>query len=416
MLQNRKRVVITGLGVISSIGLTKEIFWSNLIKGKSGIQRIKRFDTSNMKTQIAGEIANFNPMDFIDKKQIRRMDRFTQFAVAASLSAIEDSKLMLNGVHLDSVGVFLGTAVGGAETINHQFKNHIAQEIVHPLTVPISSHNAAASQISIIGGFKGPNITCSTACASGLHSIVLAYDQIATGRIEIALAGGSEAPITDHIVNGFSSLDVLSTRNNEPELSSRPFDKYRDGFVIGEGSGIVILEELDRALKRKAHIYAEIIGYGMTNEAYNIVMPEDKGHEAARTMSKAIIDASIQVHEVDYINAHGTSTIINDAVETKAIKKIFGNHAYNIGISSIKSMIGHTLGAAGAIELIATALTIDQNIMPPTINFAEGDSECDLDYIPNYCRHKLINIAMSNSFGFGGNNVSIVLKKNNRGK
>jgi 3-oxoacyl-[acyl-carrier-protein] synthase II len=408
-----KRVVITGLGIISPIGTGIEKFWSNLLEGKSGIGPITKFDPSELPTRIAGEVKDFNPEDFLDKKEARRMDLFTQYAVAAAKMAIEDSQMDLSKVDLDRMGVILGSGIGGIGTMEEQCKVMINKgpNRTSPFMVPMMIVNMAAGQISIHFGAKGPNITVVSACASGTNAVGDAFKLIQRGDADVVITGGTEASITPLSFSGFCSMKALSTRNEEPTKASRPFDKERDGFVMGEGSAILILETLEHALKRGAKIYAEVLGYGSTADAHHITAPAPEGEGAARAMRMALNDAELQPEDIDYINAHGTSTELNDKFETLAIKRVFGEAAEKVAISSTKSMTGHLLGAAGALELAVCALAIDDGKIPPTINYENPDPDCDLDYVPNAKREKEISYTLSNSLGFGGHNATVILGK-----
>lgn len=409
----KKRVVITGLGAVTPIGIGKEIFWQALLEGKSGIGKITRFDASEYTTQIAGEVKDFDPAQYIDKKEAKRMDRFTQFAVAASKMAFDDSGIDLQSEDLTRIGTMIGTGIGGMDTLNEQYKNLFDKgpSRISPFFIPMMIGNMAAGQTSITFGLQGPCNCVTTACATGTNAIGDAFKVIQRGDADVMVAGGTEAAISPIAVAGFCSMKALSTRNDEPEKASRPFDKDRNGFVMGEGSGVVILESLEHALARDAHIYAEIIGYGFNADAYHITAPAPEGAQAAKCMAMALKDGDIEPEAVDYINAHGTSTPLNDKNETLAIKSLFGEHAYKLAVSSIKSMTGHLLGAAGGIECIATALTIENGQIPPTINCDEPDEELDLDYVPHTSRKQVVNVALSNSLGFGGHNATILLKK-----
>ncbi|MDN5300604.1 MAG: 3-oxoacyl-[acyl-carrier-protein] synthase [Thermoanaerobacteraceae bacterium] len=409
----KKRVVITGIGVISPVGTGKEKFWDSLIQGKSGIDLITRFNCDDFPTKIAGEVKDFNPEDYIEKKELKRLDRFTQFAIAATKMALEDSRLNLSSIDCSRVGVVMGSGIGGSETWEEQHNTLIEKgpKRVSPFFIPMMIANMASGQVSMAFNLKGPNFTVVTACASGTNAIGEAFRILQRNDADIMVAGGTEAPITPLSLAGFSSMKALSTRNDEPHKASRPFDKDRDGFVMGEGAGVMILETLDHALKRNAHIYAEVIGYGTTADAYHLTQPAPEGEGAARAMKAAIDDAGIKPGQVDYINAHGTSTPLNDKFETLAIKNAFGEHAYNLAISSTKSMTGHLLGAAGAVEMIATVFTVTSGEIPPTINYDCADPECDLNYVPNKSVKKDISIAMSNSMGFGGHNACVIVKK-----
>lgn len=409
----KKRVVITGLGIISPIGIGKSEFWDSLLNGKSGISQISRFDTEGYSTSIAGEVKNFEPEKYIDKKEAKKMDRFTQFAVAASKLAIEDSDIDLDRINKERFGVIIGSGIGGLETFEEQHNKLIEKgpKRVSPFFIPMMIGNMAAGQVSIMLGAKGVNETIVTACASSTNAIGDAFKVIQRGDNDIVVTGGTEASITPMALAGFSAMKALSTNNLEPTKASRPFDKNRDGFVMGEGAGILILEELQHALNRGAKIYGEVIGYGSTSDAYHITTPSEGGEGAARAMQMALDDGGISPEDVDYINAHGTSTFYNDALETAAIKKVFNEHAYKLKISSTKSMTGHLLGAAGGIEACACSLAIVNGYLPPTINYETYDEECDLNFIPNKGIFEEINIAVSNSLGFGGHNASIVIKR-----
>ncbi len=409
----KRRVVITGLGAITPIGIGKNKFWESLIAGKSGIGQITAFDASSINCHIAGEVKDFEPGDFLDKKEAKRMDRFAQFAVAAAKLAFEDSGIDLEKENKDRMGTCVGTGIGGVETLHNQYKVLFDRgpDRVSPFFVPMMIANMAAGQISIMFGLKGINTCVVTACATGTNCIGDSFRIIAHGGADVMVAGGTEAAVSPIAVGGFASMKALSTRNDEPERASRPFDKDRDGFVMGEGAGIVILEELEHAVKRGAHIYAEVVGYGSNADAYHVTAPAPEGLQASKCMQLALDDAGITPEKVDYINAHGTSTPMNDLNETLAIKRVFGEHAQKLSISSIKSMTGHLLGAAGGIEAIATALTIENSLIPPTINMENVDEGMDLDYVPNKAREKEVNYALSNSFGFGGHNATLLFKK-----
>lgn len=408
----KQRVVITGLGVMSSLGRDIETFWTNLLAGKSGVSPIESFDVSEYPTRIAAEIKDFNPEDYFDKKEARRMDRFVQFAVAASLMALKDAGLDIKE-HTDPerVGVYVGSGIGGLSTWEEQHKILLEKgpKRVSPFFIPMMIANMASGQISMMTGAKGPNSTAVTACATGTHSIGDAYKKIQYGDADVMICGGAEATISPTGVAGFCALRAMSTRNDEPEKASRPFDTGRDGFVMGEGAGILIIESLEHAQKRGARIYGEVIGYGMSGDAHHMTDPDPDG--AARCMVKAVQDAGIPFEAVDYINAHGTSTPVGDKSETTAVKKAFGDHAYKLAVSSTKSMTGHLLGAAGGVEALICALALKHGMIPPTINLENQDPECDLDYVPNVPRQANLNIVMSNSFGFGGHNATLILKK-----
>ncbi len=408
-----KRVVITGMGQVTSLGKTKDEFWNNIIDGKSGVKKITRFDTSDYPVKIGAEISDFDPGDFINRKEARRMARFTQFAIVAAQKALHDSNLEINKDNSTKVGVLIGSGIGGIEVLEKEISklNKKGPRRVSPFFVPMMISNMASGQVSIFTGASGPNSNTVTACASGTNAIGEAYELIKRGDAEAMITGGAEGSITPSAVAGFSNMKALSTFNDNPKEASRPFDKQRDGFVIGEGSGVIILESLENALSRNANIYGEVIGYGLTGDAYHITQPAPEGEGAARAMKMAINKAEIDEKEVDYINAHGTSTPLNDKYETMAIKSVFKNHAKSLAISSTKSMTGHLLGAAGGLETIICALSLYHNILPPTINYEYPDPDCDLDYVPNKARHKNIKIAMNNSFGFGGQNACLLLKK-----
>ena len=409
----KKRVVITGLGCVTPVGTGKDDFWVNIKSGVSGIDKITRFDYTNYQTQIAGEVKDFTPEDYISKKELKKMDRFTQFAMVASKLAVADSELDLNNIDGNRMGTVMGTGIGGVETIEAQHKNLLEKgnRRVSPFFIPMMIGNMAAGQVAIEFGAKGPSTNICTACASGTNSVGDAFKIIQRGDADIMIAGGTEAAVAEFAVAGFCNMKAMSTNNDNPQQASRPFDKDRDGFVMGEGCGILILEELESAKKRNAKIYAEIVGYGMTSDAYHITTPAENGEGAARSMQVAINDAGIEPSQIDYINAHGTSTYYNDLYETMAIKSVFGEYAKNVSVSSTKSMTGHLLGASGAIEAIVCALAIKDNFVPPTINLENPGEGMDLDYTPNKGKERVINYALSNSLGFGGHNATIILKK-----
>ena len=411
-MENRK-VVITGIGVITPVGNSKGAFWKAICQGKNGIHKISGFDATGFTSQIAGEIKNFDPAKFLSPKDIKRTDEFVQFAVAASQEAIGDSGLDLDSVNRDRFGVVIGSGIGGMQTIEKEHKVLLERgpSRMSPFFIPMLIVNMASGKVSIDFGLKGPNTCVATACATGTHAIGDGFRIIQRGEAELMLCGGAEAAVAPLGLGGFCAARSLSTRNDEPEKASRPFDKERDGFVMGEGAGIVILEEYEHAKARGAHIYAEIIGYAMSGDAYHMTAPDPEGRGAALCMDGCLKDAKIAPEEVDYINAHGTSTRLNDKVETKAIKDVFGKHAYKLAVSSTKSMIGHLLGAAGGVECAAAALAIENGIIPPTTNYEVPDPECDLDYVPNKAKKANVNIALSNSLGFGGHNCTIALRK-----
>lgn len=408
----QRRVVITGLGVISPIGLNTAEFLNSLKAGTSGVSRISYFDVTNFPVQIGAEVKGFNPVDHFSQKEARRLDKFVQYALVATKEALNDAGLNPADA-ANRFGVVVGSGIGGLETLEEQYKILLAKgpTRVSPFLIPMMIPNLAAGQISIFFGTKGPNFGTVSACASANHAIGTAYELIKNGSADYCITGGAEAPITPLSLAGFSSMKALSARNEEPEKASRPFDADRDGFVIGEGAGILIVEEAEIAKKRGAKIYAEIVGYGATADAYHITAPDITGSGAARAMKEALAQGNIHVNEVDYINAHGTSTPANDKFETLAIKTVFGNRAYKIPVSSTKSMTGHLLGAAAGIELVATVLAINHNFIPPTINLENPDPDCDLNYVPNKAIEKEVKVAISNSFGFGGQNAVIAIKR-----
>lgn len=409
----KKRVVITGLGAITPVGIGTENFWQSLIAGKSGIDRITRFDPTDYSTQIAGEVKGFEPAQYIDKKEAKRMDRCTQFAVAAAKMAFEDAGIDFEKEDLSRIGTLIGTGIGGMDTLHDQFKTLFDKGPgrISPFFVPMMIANMPAGQTSITFGLQGPCSCVVTACATGTNAIGDAFKVIQRGDADVMVAGGTEAAISPTAVAGFCAMKAMSTRNDEPQKASRPFDKDREGFVMGEGAGIVILETLEHALARGAKIYAEVVGYGTNADAYHITAPAPEGAQAAKCMEMALKDAGIEPSEIDYINAHGTSTPLNDKNETMAIKTLFGEHAKKLKVSSTKSMTGHLLGAAGGVEVIATVLTIINGVIPPTINLENQDPELDLDYVPNKAQEQVVNVALSNSFGFGGHNATILVKK-----
>lgn len=408
-----KRVVVTGMGVISPVGTGLEKFWSALTAGKSGITRITKFDPTDYSTQIAGEVKDFNPTDYLDKKEARRMDRYSQFAVAATNMALKDAKLDLDREQRDRIGVILGSGIGGMETLWDQAQVLINRGPgrISPFLVPMMIANMGAGQVAIAHGLQGPNATTVTACASSNNAIGDSLRILQRGDADVMITGGTEAPITPLSVAGFCAMKAMSTQNDQPEKASRPFDAQRDGFVMGEGAAILVMETLEHAQARGARIYAEVVGYGSTCDAYHITAPDPEGAGAARAMQMALKDAGLKPEDVDYINAHGTSTPLNDKLETMAIKTVFGARAYDIAISSTKSMTGHLLGAAGGVEAVASILAITNSVIPPTINYEVADPDCDLDYVPNEARAKDVNVVLSNSLGFGGHNVTIAFKK-----
>lgn len=411
----KRRVVITGLGMVTPLGTGKEDFWANLCAGKSGVSRVESFNVHDYPTQVGAEVKDFDPTRFIDKKEIRRMDRFCQFALAAASLALDDAKLDLSAIDRRRAGVSVGSGIGGIITIQEQV-NVLAEKgprRVSPFLVPMLIANMASGHISIEYGLTGPNTTIVTACATGSHSIGEAFKTIQLGAADIMVAGGSEASFAPIAFAGFCALRAMSGRNDEPERASRPFDRDRDGFVMGEGAGVLILESLEHALKRNALIYAELVGYGLSADAYHITAPDPDGSGARRCMDMALNDSGLSPSDIDYINAHGTSTDLNDRTETTAIKAVFGEHAYKLAVSSTKSMMGHLMGAAGGVEAAVCALAIRHGIIPATINYENPDPDCDLDYTPNRAVIRDVKAAMSNSFGFGGTNASLVFKKYN---
>ncbi len=413
MGQAKRRVVVTGMGALTPIGNDVESFWEGLMEGRSGAGEITQFDASEFSTRIAAEVKDFNPADFMDRKDARRMDRFAQFAVAASQMALEDAAIDLDQIDRDRAGVLIGSGIGGIHTLEEQCRILIERGPgrISPFFVPMMIPDMASGQVSIRFGLKGHNSCSVTACASGTHSLGDAYRIIAYGDADLMISGGSEAAVTALSLGGFAAAKALSVRNDEPEKASRPFDKERDGFLLGEGAGILVLEELEHAKRRGARIYAEIVGYAASGDAHHITMPAPEGEGAARAMRNALKDANLAPEDVDYINAHGTSTPYNDYFETLAIKSVFGEHAYRVAVSSTKSMTGHLLGAAGGVEAIVCVLAINRGVIPPTINYEVPDPDCDLDYVPNEPRKAKVNVAVSNSFGFGGHNAVLVFRR-----
>ena len=409
----KRRVVVTGVGLVTALGTGTEPTWKGLCEGRSGAGMITRFDATQFPTRIAAEVKGFDPAQWFEKKDIKKMDPFIYYAVAATDFAMKQSGLAIGPELAERAGVFIGSGIGGFGTIEREHQAFLegGPRKISPFFIPASIINLAAGQVSIRFGAKGPNSAPCTACSSGAHAIGDAFRVISRGEADVMICGGSEAAVTPMGVGGFAAMRALSTRNDEPTRASRPFEKDRDGFVVGEGAGIIILEELGLAKRRGARILAEIVGYGMSGDAFHITMPPDDGSGAHRVMLNAITDAGIRPEQIDYINAHGTSTPPNDRVETMAIKKLFGSHAYKLAVSSTKSMIGHLLGAAGAVEAGITSLVIDRGIIPPTINYDTPDPECDLDYVPNKARTGNVRYALSNSFGFGGTNASLLFKR-----
>ncbi len=408
-----KRVVITGLGAITPIGNTQTEYWDGLLSGQNGIDRITLFDASRHDCRIAGEVKGFDPHAYMERKDAKRMDRFAQFAVAASKQALADAKFVINDLNAEQVGTLIGTGIGGLKVMEDQQEICLTRgpDRCSPFTVPMMIANMAAGLTAIHIGAKGPNSCTVTACAAGSNAIGDAFRLLQRGYAQAMVCGGTEAAITPLAFAGFASAKALSTRNDDPAHACRPFDRDRDGFVMGEGAGILVLEELEHALSRGAHIYAEIVGYGMTCDAYHITSPVPGGEGAARAMQLAMKDAGLAPEDISYINAHGTSTPANDSTETAAIKKALGDHAYTVAISSTKSMTGHLLGGSGGIEAVATAMAVEGDRVPPTINLEHPDEACDLDYIANYSRVQPVEVALSNSFGFGGHNVTLAFRK-----
>lgn len=411
--KGERRVVVTGLGLITALGLDLEKSWNGLINGKSGVTPVERIDVSKIACRIAAQIYDFEPKEYIDFKAARRMDRFAQFAVKSSNDTIADSGLIIDEKNAHRVGVLVGSGVGGLSTLEEQHIRLMEKgaDKVSPFVIPMMIVNMAAAHVSIVSGAKGPVSATSTACAAGSNAIGDAFEMIKRGLAEVMIAGGSEAAITPLGMSGFSNMNAMSSRNDDPEAASRPFDRDRDGFVMGEGSGMIVLEELEHTLARGAKIYCEMFGYGMSGEAFHITALEESGTNVARCMSMCLEEGNIEKEDVDYINAHGTSTPLNDAIETTGIKRCFGKHAYELNISSTKSMTGHCLGASGAVEAIASIMAIKNNIIPPTINLDNPDPACDLNYTAKVKQEKVVDVALSNSMGFGGHNVTLGFKK-----
>ena len=412
IIMMNRRVVVTGLGMVTPLGIGVEKTWEAICRGESGIGNITRFDASDFPTKIAGEVKDFNPSDYIDKKEIKKMDIFIHYALAGAIMAVDDSGLKITDENADMVGVLVGAGLGGLPSIEKYYDIYLKEGVrrISPFFIPMLIANLASGQISIRFGAKGPNSCVVTACATGTNAIGDAYKIIQRGDADVMIAGGTESVITPLGIGGFCAARALSTRNDEPKRASRPFDKNRDGFVMGEGSGILILEEMESALKREAKIYCEVVGYGMSADAFHITSPPPGGEGAVRCMKMALKSGGISPTEVDYINAHATSTFA-DSLETQAIKTVFNEHAYKLSVSSTKSMTGHLLGAAGGVEAIFSILAIERGTIPPTINYETKDPECDLDYVPNTARKSDVNVAMSNSFGFGGTNATVIFKK-----
>ena len=409
----KRRVVVTGLGLITPLGIGVQSSWQGLMEGRSGINTITTFDSSDLPVHIAGEVKGFDPLLYIEPKEVKKMDRFIHFAMAASTMAMDDSGLTITDRNAARVGVIIGSGMGGLPAIEHYHKVYLEKGYrrITPFFIPMLIINLASGQVSIKYGAKGPNSAVATACATGSHAIGDAFRIIQRGEADVMIAGGTESVITPMAVGGFAVMKALSTRNKEPEKASRPFDTDRDGFVMGEGAGILILESLEHALKRNAKIHAEVVGYGMTSDAYHITAPAPEGEGAASCMALTLRDAGVSPEVVDYINAHGTSTKYGDELETKAIKTVFGAHAFSLKVSSTKSMTGHLLGAAGGIESVISVLSIHHNMVPPTTNLEHPDPECDLNYVPHKPVHADVNYALSNSFGFGGTNACLLFRK-----
>lgn len=407
----KRRVVVTGIGLVSPLGNTTEETWAGLIAGRSGVDYIARFDTSQHKVKFAAETKNFDPGKFIEKKELKKMDYFIYFAVAASREALEDSGLKVNEDNAEMIGAYIGSGIGGFSVFEREHTKMLegGPDRISPFFIPASIVNLASGYVSIYTGAKGPNSATATACSSGAHAIGDSFKIIQRGDADAMICGGSEGAITPMSVGGFAAMRALSTRNDDPQGASRPFDKERDGFVIGEGAGILVLEELEHAKARGAKIYAEVVGYGMSADAFHITLPDMDGPR--RVMLKTVKDAGVTMEHVDYINVHGTSTPVGDVNETKAIKAAFGDHAYKLALSSTKSMTGHLLGGAGGLEAGVTALAVYNQLLPPTINYENPDPECDLDCVPNQARPSKVTYALSNSFGFGGTNAALLFKR-----
>lgn len=408
-----RRVAVTGLGIVSPLGTGVEKAWGAAVEGRSGIRPITRFDVSNFPVRMAGEVPDFDPVQFIEKKEIKKMDTFIQYAVAASVMAFEDSGFKVTEENAETVGVYIGAGMGGLPAIENWYDvlKEKGPDRVTPFFIPMVIINLASGQVSIKLGAKGPNSCAVTACATGTHSIGDAFRLIQTGMADVMVAGGTESTITPLCVAGFNSMKALSTRNDDPTAASRPFDKDRDGFVVGEGCGVLVLEEMESAKNRGAKIYAEVVGYGLNSDANHMTTPAPNGEGAARCMKMALRTAGVNPEDVGYINAHGTSTFYNDLYETMAIKTVFGEHARKLAVSSTKGMTGHLLGAAGGVEAVFTALSLHRGVLPPTINYTTPDPDCDLDYVPNAARDAKPKVALSNSFGFGGTNGVLAFKR-----
>ena len=408
-----KRVVVTGLGALTPVGIGVEKSWDSLVKGESGIGLVTRFDASEFPSRVAGEVKGFEPEDYLDKKDVKKMDTFIQYAIAAGKMAMDDSGLEISESNAERVGVMVGAGMGGLPAIERYHEAYLkgGPKKISPFFIPMTIINLAAGHISIMSGAKGPNSSVVTACATGTHAIGDAYKIIQRGEADAMIAGSSESVMCALAFGGFGAAKALSKRNDDPQRASRPFDSERDGFVMGEGAGILVLEEMEHAKKRNARIYGEVLGYGMSGDAFHMTSPAPGGEGAARCMKHALKDADLSLESVEYINAHGTSTPAGDIGETMAIRTVFGAHADKLAVSSTKSMTGHLLGAAGAVEAVFSLLALDRGVLPPTINLDNPDPDCDLDYVPNVARSANIEVAMSNSFGFGGTNASLIFKK-----
>ncbi len=408
-----RRVVVTGTGLVTPLGTGVRKTWDQLCAGKSGVDLITRFDTTEYAVKIAAEVRDFEVESFIDPKVAKHLELFVQFAVASAIMARDDAGLEINETNGTRVGVFTGNGIGGLPTIEHYHQVLLERgpKRITPFFIPMVISNMSAGQVSIILGARGPNLSVTTACAAGTHAVGEAFRSISRGDCEVAITGGSESTVCPMAVAGFNAMKALSKRNDDPQAASRPFDRDRDGFIIAEGGGMLVLEELEHAVKRGARIYAEVVGYGLSGDAYHMAAPPEDGAGAARSMQMALNDARMNPEDIDYINAHGTSTPLNDVVETRAIKKVFGSHAGRLAISSTKSMTGHMLGGAGGIESVFTALSVYHGVIPPTINLENPEPECDLDYVPKQARERQIRAAVSNSFGFGGTNAVLVMKR-----
>lgn len=409
----KRRVVVTGTGLVTPLGTGTEKTWHNLCEGQSGIGTITRFDTTDFGVKIAAEVKDFIAVDYIEPKLARHLDLFVQYAVAAAGMALTEAGLKIDDTNADRIGVFTGNGIGGLTTIEkyHQIALERGPRKITPFFIPMVISNMSAGQISIVYGAKGPNLSVTTACAAGTHAVGEAFRSISRGDCDVVITGGSESTICPLAVGGFNAMKALSRQNENPEMACRPFDRDRDGFIISEGGGMLILEELEHARKRGADIFAEVVGFGLSGDGYHMAAPPEDGNGAVRCMQMALDDAELEPEDIDYINAHGTSTPLNDVVETRAIKTVFGAHAYKLAVSSTKSMTGHMLGGAGGIETVFMALTIKNQIIPPTINLVNPDPECDLDYVPNKARETAVKAAISNSFGFGGTNAVLVMKR-----